>query len=800
MTVKRESDSTHEQLIRDIVFRFRTSNHEDTEVTLVDDGVSIHTAINSDFKQNSVVCIERSVDGSEAPNIHRVIQDYPEFNPDRTICVVSNSELQLSAFRAQFNNQGITTMCVAGYLDWHLRPEFVLKQLETGKDRRGNDVLIGAGASDLLSPIFVRPNAKEESTGEERIDLIAHLTSNWAKGKDLRFIVIHAPAGHGKSMFSHQLGKQLAETYRQHKEWEKPALPLLIAFGNFRRGSSSFSGLVLDRLQRDGAPRLTIDGFKDLTRLRRVNLILDGFDEMIESSAEVARSNIQDFVLHAGEQARIVLTSRSTFFKSRSDVADQLNSMFLQENEIEVMELQPFTDAQINTYVFEKQEPKLLRQSAEKIARRIKESADINDMARSPLILKEIVRIEKEQGFGSRELEKKTVIDLLVEKSLIREQSRMDFDFSIAEQKYFLEELALELLRYAQPNIDFEDLGTLAEIAIDRIKEIHDKETVITRLRNHYYLTPAPGTTGRLSMHVLWREYFQAQGISRLLAKPSPNVDKFKKILSMKLLSPQLLKETAKLLELDTIQTLQFSHTTTEFANNWLRLVMELSDDTEVITKLMDKVGGFQGRQFVNIVFTGRDLRGLNFSNSIFDNCQFVGCDLQQVNFTDVLLQGVTLRKCKYDKTIASAIPAGLQIDGVDYSHAELVAKMFSNEPSQSRNTEAPPVRESGDMSLRALFHTRLELFVTVTADGSRPILKGGNTAASALVRGVNKKFTNVIRRKIVPAMTRSGLIESVPGRESFKVSPDARSEVLEYIHKGTEGSRIKRALTLIQH
>lgn len=777
----------------EVVFGFLTANLDEPTTSKVDDGISVITSESSDFQLNRLYCVDSSLDLDRAKSIREILTSSEDFDPDRSLCIVPNDRQLLQTCRQELTELGIQVKTLASYLDWHLRPELVLQQLETGVDRMGNSVLRGAGSDDLLSKSFIPPRALAESSGEIKAELISHLTEKWAQGDGLRFVVIHAPAGFGKSMFSHQLAKALAVSYSSHKEWEKPPLPFLIAFGNFRRGSSAFNGLVMDRLQRDGIPRLRGDGFKELLRQRRVNLILDGFDEMIESNAEIARSNIQDFVQNAGSEARIVLTSRSTFFKTRGDVEEQMGSLSLNVDEIEVLELLKFTDEQINQYVY-KAIPN--SRSAEKIARRVREGAELSEFARSPLILKEIVQIESEERLSSNELGRKNIVDVLVGKTLLREQERKDFDLTEQEQLLFLEAIALELLVAKSPNIDSDDVALLAEMYIPRISESDEPETLLGRLKNHYYFTNAPGASGLLSMHILWREYFQARGLMRMLTARPQRIADFQKALSKKLVATPLLRQLAQLVH-PLLSNLDFPSYTSEFYNNWLRLAVESSSNKEDLQKLAAKVGGFANKQLIDLEIVGADMSGFSFSGSTFENCQFIRCDLRKIDFTDTTLQGVVVRDCRLDNNIKAAAPIGLSIDGVDLSHKRLLngLQMEGDALAPIVATASEP---SDEKSLDELFHSRLSLFAQNTPQGVRPMLKG-NLKGTALVRGEDQRYNSVIRRTIVPAMKNAGLIEQVKSNDIYRVCPDAREEVLEFLFSEKPGPRVNKALSTIR-
>lgn len=784
------------ETIQDVVRRFREANHDDLILRDLTGGSSLLVAENSREKRFISVCIEPTVEPSEVAEVLENLRSIPEFNPDHALCIVPNNEALLKAFRELEAISGLPCASISSYLDSFLRPTDVLRQLMTGLDKRGRNVLERAGANDLLSEKFIEPDALSESTGTVRGDVLSHLTTTWARGEKQRFVVIHAPAGFGKSMFSHQLAKRLAESYEHHEEWERPPLPLLIAFGNFRRGSSNFDGLIMERLQQDGPPLVTGDAFRELILRGRVSLILDGFDEMIEANAEVARSNIQNFVSLAGNQARIVLTSRSTFFKTRGDVEDQLSSLGLGLDEIEVLELKRFTDTQVMRYV-NKVVPH--PRSAEKIVRRVLDDSKLGDVLRTPLILKEIVELEREERLSSAVLNRRGVLDVLVDKTLEREIERKDLELDTTQQMTFLEELSLELLSRETPDIDQDDLALLAQICIPQLSESENRDTTIAKLGNHFYLMNAAGERRLVSMHTVWREFFQARALAtKLNAKPQ-HASGVKKALSKRLIPLPLLEIIAELVEPSKLISFDTTATNSEFRNNWIRLALNCIDEKGSLDLLIAHVEGLSAKHLSDLQFVNRDMRQADFSGSQLKDCRFVNCDLRGANFSGTVLDGVVIRDSRYDDGLRFATPVRFQIDAVDLSHAELLRKHLRalNPDAVSVDADSNESDIDEGLSLQQLFKSRLQLFANPYPQGVRPTLKGG-VKDTALTRGVHERYTTSIRRHVVPSLVRGGLIEKPRGRGYYVVCSEARHEVLDYLERETVGPNIRHALTIL--
>ena len=235
---------------------------------------------------------------------------------------------------------------ISSFLDEHLRPRSICADLTTERDDDST------GESALLSERdFVDQWADIENLG--RVSAIKHLFNGWAKGNSPRLCFALAPAGHGKSKVTHILAKRLASYYQQFLEAPTgdapPPLPILIAFGKYRR--ISFTSLVLEALNRFGSVRLTMEAFQYLVSLGRVLFILDGYDEMMETSPDTGRDNVAEFIRQSGPDSRILLTSRSVFYRTATDVVGQVGDPLLSETDIQIMELQPFDRAQARRYL-----------------------------------------------------------------------------------------------------------------------------------------------------------------------------------------------------------------------------------------------------------------------------------------------------------------------------------------------------------------------------------------------------------------------------------------------------------------
>lgn len=775
------------------VQRFREAMLEDVDLATIDGLGTVVRAPESVYYQNTLVCVDELADEDAA---REALNDYIErgrMNPDRALFVTRDRDVRLlAAVRRVASKFAVGTLPLGAYLDSHLRPELVCAQLKTGEDTRGKSVLTAAGAADLLNEkIFIDPNAYSEHQKAEIANVRAHLFDTWSKGYGPRFAVVIAPAGYGKSMLSHLLGKRLAEAYEASPPESKPPLPFLISFGNFRRGSTAFTGLIMNRLQADGPPLLNGEAFRELLDLGRVNFILDGFDEMIEANAETARQNIRDFIENAGRRARILLTSRSTFFRTRADVESEFQTLSLSEDEVEILELRPFTDTQIRQYInlrVPQGQGRLLDR-----AHKLVEERAIATAIKNPLFLREVIDLLNE-GFSLPDTRRHGLLNHLVERALDRERERKGYDVSIDEQRRFLEGLGLELLRTELPILDGDVVELAAEIAIPALETSRTREADVTALLNHYYLIESGHGPNTFTMHQLWREYFQASALEKVIGD-----EEFYAIASRRELPGGVFEQLAERVSFAVVAKLAVPATLTgAFVQNWVRVALAVATTRKELDTLLARLpNGLRDRQLHYLTFAELDLRRLDVAGTQITSTMFEGCDLRGVDFTNSLLRSVVFRRCELDRSLLGAHVQAIEIDGVPYLHNQQLHSLFPATPEAQEGDGAGAVNEK--LTLREILRSRLEIFVGHTAGGTpraRPSLK-----MSALTRGVDGQYSDLIRRGVYPALRRAGvLVDNREGHsDMIDIADGVAAEVIAFVVDDVAGPRIHAALERLE-
>jgi RNA polymerase sigma factor (sigma-70 family) len=99
---------------------------------------------------------------------------------------------------------------------------------------------------------------------------------------------------------------------------ERP-FPVLIDLRNAAR-EFSLEGLILTQLVRSGLPETSFDAFQYLLSQGRIVVIFDGFDEMAaRTTPEVTARNFHELSRCVTGRAKVLLTCRTHYFKSRSE-------------------------------------------------------------------------------------------------------------------------------------------------------------------------------------------------------------------------------------------------------------------------------------------------------------------------------------------------------------------------------------------------------------------------------------------------------------------------------------------------
>ena len=350
---------------------------------------------------NTFVCFEDATPARDVINGTLVRED---LDVDRTVAIFP--DMAWDAIRRLRSAVSTTTtprvVVLSQYLDAHLRPNWLCESLIDGSEYAGgwlreDDFIAQSGLVDGV-----------------RIDALQHLYSKWAPGQSPRLCMVLAPAGHGKSKVTHILAKRLARKYLGDETGSFPPLPFLISFSQYRR-STAFKALIMLELERPGRPDITIDAFLMLVRLGRILFILDGYDEMLEAVPETAKGNIAEFVQGSGGNSRIILTSRSVFYRTSVDVIGDMGDPTLADDEIQILDLQPFDRSQARAYLAKRLAK--VPDGAQVLERAQRALEDKHGLAvlQNPFFLSEFAGSIEQRRWSVRDLRRQGFLEFLIE-------------------------------------------------------------------------------------------------------------------------------------------------------------------------------------------------------------------------------------------------------------------------------------------------------------------------------------------------------------------------------------------------
>ena len=317
-----------------------------------------------------------------------------------------------------------------------------------------------------------------------------YLNQSWSQGESPRLCVVIAPGrprqeqGHAhpgqapsRALPASRL-RAAAAVADPHPVWQHP------------RGTSNFDGLILRFMDAFGVVKLRAEAFRYLISLGRVLFILDGYDEMVEANPGVAAENIAGFVREAGPYGRILLTSRSTFYRTSADLVGQIGDPLLSEDEVEVIDLLPFNKDQARQYVAQRLANMPDRTQAMQRAQRIIDSDWNSEILGSPIFLAEFVNLIAEDKWSMADVRQRGLLEYLIETTFERERIRQDHAFSNEQQRRYLQNIAFDLLTTDVVGYQRSDLEVFALEVADNEALQDNWPTLWRGLASHYFLLP----------------------------------------------------------------------------------------------------------------------------------------------------------------------------------------------------------------------------------------------------------------------------------------------------------------------
>ena len=471
--------------------------------------------------------------------------------------------------------------------------------------------------------------------GDLRGDDSLRLCQDLPPAENGALLMVLAQAGYGKTWLTKAFNYAAAMRYIDypgHRITDQPGQPLpppipfLIPFGDYRK-LASVEAIVRVRMEAVGVPEYTTAAFRYLVSKGRVLLILDGFDELLESSPYHARENLREIQQAVQGNGQLILTSRTTYFRNQSDVDRFMGSDRPTGLELLVVTLEPFDERRRDQFLKN-------RGATKSEVSRISRLA-MGELSGGPQTLSFLLEIVREGAIPADTSTRAVVFGKYAELVFARERKRQGFSVSDEQQASYLKDLAYETLCEDVTALPRE----LVEIATPEGLSIDDHN----KLLGHYLLEPAQD--GLAFEHHLVRDFFAAVSICDRLKSSEPT-----RVFELKI-TDGAAGFLAELLSDEQLNAyIAAGRASPVVHRNLLAIALKKVDREPAGASTIDETANRTAylRQLIGeSTLAGTDLSGLEFSLLNFSGWSFKGCrarntriiccDLREAKDTDSL-------------------------------------------------------------------------------------------------------------------------------------------------------------------
>jgi len=473
---------------------------------------------------------------------------------------------------------------------------------------------------------------------EKEYDPIDEYIEKWINQEDKNHIILLGDYGTGKSSFLLYLTYILAKSFIDDPI--NVPIPIFISLKNFKK-IRDIKKLILSVMNNDyDVSIFTLSDFQQLLEEGKMILLLDGFDEMeSKSNKEIILHNFEEINKLVTKKSKVILTSRTHYFKTHSQVNDLFNPQYDTEllkmirgnPRFKVLELLDFNNSQIIEFL------KLHTNDYMDMWRKIKSTYNLDDLSKRPILLEMIIRtlpklMETEQDINSSDLYK-IYTDIWIQREDWR--SVMDPD----EKAVFMAELALYMFLNNIQSVHFTDLH---QIVLN-----HFKRTIISKDDADFFYTDTRtcsflnrDESGNYKfIHKSFMEYFVAKKFYNEII--NENIQFFKE----KPLSPEITDFMSKM-DINTSSLYNLIYAT----------INQKFDQVKYMGGNSISILNYKGDTFNNKDFSNTILRNANFEGTVCDNSNFSNAELQEANFIDCTMLYVNLEYAKLDGAMIEGI------------------------------------------------------------------------------------------------------------------------------------------------
>jgi Cdc6-like AAA superfamily ATPase len=369
---------------------------------------------------------------------------------------------------------------------------------------------------------YVALSARGEKDGEVFLSLEKRVLE-WLQEDKSNLLLLLGEYGSGKTSFSrHFTFELLNQKYKL--ALNQRITPLLINLKDVR-SRFDIRQLIVETLSSQyGVSISSFAAFERACGTENILLVLDGFDEMCDrSDRDIIVDAFNQIYLFAALNSKILLTCRSNFFRSHSDVIEVLKEFSISiplPSEGEALEI-PFKHQATLLYVDKLSQSQILEfikkrfgNRADEVFRTIKEVHDLSDLSTRPVLLDMIITTLPDLQKDSRRINSAALYEHYTAKWTNRDQWRASLSGSV--KAAFCEAFAWSMHSASRVNISYADLEKLLT---DTFSEFANDQMELSKFKNDIqtcsFLVRAGGSDVFQFAHKSFLEFFVARKLAR---------------------------------------------------------------------------------------------------------------------------------------------------------------------------------------------------------------------------------------------------------------------------------------------
>jgi hypothetical protein len=618
--------------------------------------------------------------------------------------------------------------------------------------------------------------------GQPNPDNAVEFLANWFQNRRERLLVVLAPAGYGKTLLTRVFAHRLANA---HLADPGNPLPFLLPFAQFRR-VAEFEGMILSAIQRKGITDFTAAAFAYLVQKQRCVLMLDGFDELLEERPDEAQKNLRELIETLSGQGRIVVTARSTFFRTSTEVADFLEH-YLSDEDVTVLDLQPF-DAGQRRELVQRLAP---NQTIINAINKILETEGLSEAMGSPLLLRETVEALAHPGEGRRRLppraQRKDIFDVLEPSVYARERERHGHKFPDRVQRRFVELLAREMLSANVRGFEMEGVQVLATEAAEEFNFVSSPSD-LARLADHHFVTVDRSSDEVRFNHQVFREYFQASALAA--AARAGEAEWIVSVLAARPLPEEVAAFVAELERPAFSTTLLDCVSPIVHGANYLsRNVASICAAFRTRDAINSLLRAIDGSVPLGFRIAGIDLSGTDWADRILDGMEFVNCDLSEARFDGATIRDIAFQNCNLGHaSFANAVPDSVQFDyGSRIFGTTAVIEALRDRGVSGMEEEGESLE---DLELewrdwvKGLLASRMRRFYVAGVEGSKGSKWDRSILEMNLLGGLDQFERRYASSELIPELVKTGVLTRVRehGNVVYRLNGEAMDDARRLI------------------